>query len=73
MKILVDEMPKNIVACMYSDYEPFAYSGYYMCIYQKPAELYKGTDKCPFFMSFKDYMNRPVVGIDKNRYRRLYG
>lgn len=66
MKILVDEMPKNIVGCIYSDYEPatFACSGYYMCIYQKPAELCEGTDKCPFFMSFKDYMSRPVVGID---------
>nr|DAH21798.1 MAG TPA: hypothetical protein [Caudoviricetes sp.] len=45
MKILVDEMPKNIVDCIYSDYEPatFACSGYYMCIYQKPAELCEGT------------------------------
>ena len=66
MKILVDEMPKNIVDCIYSDYEPatFACSGYYMCIYQKPAELCEGTDKCPFFIGFDNYKNRTAVGSD---------
>lgn len=57
MKILVDEMPKNIENCPYSIYEPatFAYSGFYLCSYLAPTGKCSGTDKCPFFMSFDDY------------------
>lgn len=57
MKILVDEMPKNIENCPYSIYEPAtcSYSGFYFCSYQAPSGICSGTDKCSFFMSFDDY------------------
>ena len=60
MKILVDEMPKNIEDCPYSIYEPstWAYSGFYLCSYPGLTGKCDGTDKCPFFMSFDDYKKR---------------
>lgn len=67
MKILVDEMPQDIEDCPYSTYEPatWAYSGFYLCSYPRSEVVVcSETNKCPFFMNFKDYMSRPVVGID---------
>lgn len=66
MKILVDDMPKDRDGCPWFEYEPttWSYSGFYFCTYPRSEGVCNGTDKCPFFMSFKDYMRKPVVGID---------
>lgn len=66
MKILVDDMPKDRNDCPWSEYEhaTWTHSVFYFCTYPRPEGVCNGTDKCPFFMSFKDYMGRPVVGID---------
>lgn len=66
MKILVDDMPKDRDDCPWLAHEDATWwnpEGY-VCTYASPEVACKGTDKCPFFMSFKDYMRKPVVGVD---------
>ena len=68
MKILVEDMPKDINDCPWSEYEhaTWAHSGFYFCTYPRSEVVVcNGTDKCPFFISFKGYMSKPVVGIDE--------
>lgn len=67
MKILVEDMPKDINDCPWSEYEHATrlYPECYVCTYARPEVVCNGTDKCPFFISFKGYMSKPVVGIDE--------
>ena len=66
MKILVDDMPKDRDGCPWSEYEhaTWWHPECYVCTYASPEVVCNGTDKCPFFISFKDYISKPVVGSD---------
>lgn len=66
MKILVDDMPKDRDCCpwLVHEYAKWWHPECYVCTYASPEVVCNGTDACPFFMSFKDYMNKPVVGSD---------
>lgn len=66
MKILVDDMPKNRDDCPWFVHEDATWwnPDGYVCTFARPEGVCNGTDKCQFFMSFKDYMSKPVVGSD---------
>ena len=66
MKILVDDMPKDRDGCpwLVHEYATWWHPECYVCTYASPEAVCNGTDKCPFFISFKDYMSKPVVGSD---------
>lgn len=51
MKILVEDMPKDINDCPWSEYEhaTWAHSGFYFCTYPRSEVVVcSGTNKCPF-------------------------
>jgi hypothetical protein len=66
MKILVDDMPKDRDGCPWLVHERATWwcPDGYVCKYASPEVVCNGTDKCPFFISFKDYISKPVVGTD---------
>lgn len=66
MKILVDDMPKDRDGCpwLVHEYATWWHPECYVCTYASPEVVCNGTDTCPFFISFKDYISKPVVGSD---------
>ena len=66
MKILVDDMPKDRDCCpwLVHEYATWWHPECYVCTYASPEVVCNGTDTCPFFISFKDYISKPVVGSD---------
>ena len=64
MKILVDDIPEKVTDCCFTSYETVFGNPVLVCRLSNNDCMLCKNQLCDQLISFKDYISKPVVGID---------